>query len=331
MHAVSSGGVTPVYLLSLPRAGSTLCQRILAAHPDIATVNEPHILLPLLYSLKQDSVVSTYSHVSAAQAIQDFCKSLPNGEDDLLAEMREYALRIYRRSAPGDHRYFLDKTPKYNLVAAEILRLFPNGKFIFLWRNPLAIVSSFIETWGAGRWNVFYFKIDLFQGLDNLVRTYLAHQDAVVSLRYEDAVLDAETTWPEVFAYLGLSFDPAVLTRFSGRRFTGRVRDPNSDLPEYQSINTSPLNKWRTILDNPLRRVWCRRYLRWIGRERLEVMGYDLDGLLAELEGTPTRWHHVAQDAYRIPVGAAYHLFEPRFVQQKLSGWRRGERLYMHT
>jgi hypothetical protein len=40
---------TPLFLLSLPRSGSTLAQRILAAHGGIATTSEPWILLPYLY------------------------------------------------------------------------------------------------------------------------------------------------------------------------------------------------------------------------------------------------------------------------------------------
>jgi Sulfotransferase family len=308
-----------------------LCQRILGTHPEIATVNEPHILLSLLYSLKDDSVVSTYSHVSAARAMQDFCESLPNGEDDLFAEMREYVLRVYQRSAQKEYRYFLDKTPKYNLIADDLVRLFPDAKFIFLWRNPLAVVASFIETWGSGRWNVFYFKIDLFQGLDNLVHAYLDHQESVLSICYEDVVRYPERTWGNVFDYLELPFDPVILSRFSATRFIGRVRDPNSDQPEYQSITATPLDKWRTILNNPLRLAWCRRYLRWIGRERLAVMGYDLDGLLADLDAVPMGFHHVAQDAFRIPAGSAFHVLELKFAQRKLTDWWNGERLYMHT
>jgi hypothetical protein len=41
---------TPLFLLSLPRSGSTLAQRILAAHAGIATTSEPWILLPYLYA-----------------------------------------------------------------------------------------------------------------------------------------------------------------------------------------------------------------------------------------------------------------------------------------
>lgn len=43
---------TPLFLLSLPRSGSTLAQRFLAAHDAIARASEPWILLPYLYTLR---------------------------------------------------------------------------------------------------------------------------------------------------------------------------------------------------------------------------------------------------------------------------------------
>jgi hypothetical protein len=297
----------------------------------VATVNEPHLLLPLLHSLRDDSIRATYGQHYAAQAIQDFCTYLPQGEAQYLQAIRDTVLRLYAEASPGGQHYFLDKTPKYHLLAEEIIDLFPDGKFLFLWRNPLAVVSSLIETWGDGSWNVFHFKIDLLQGLDNLIQTYSRHQDSVHAFRYEDAILEPEKTWAGVFNHLDLPFDPSVLSSFSQTRFRGRVRDPNSDAPDYQTIRTRPLEKWRTVLNNPLRRAWCRRYLKKIGPERLAIMGYDLDVLLGELDSAPLAMHHVLGDLYGIPVGEAYHVLELQLLKQKFRSWRRGQAIYMHT
>ena len=81
------------------------------------------------------------------------------------------------------------------------------------------------------------FKIDLLQGVDNLIQTYLKHQDRAHAFRYEDAILSPEATWSEVFRYLDLPFDPTILTKFSRVKFHGRIRDPNSDKPENQTIS----------------------------------------------------------------------------------------------
>ena len=165
----SNGHMIPIFLFSLPRSGSTFSQRIIGSHRDVATVNEPHFLIPMFYALHENDVRSTYNHYYSAQAIQDFCEYLPNGVNDYYEEVHDLTLHLYTKAAPHKAKYFLDKTPKYHLIPEEIIRIFPEAKLIYLWRNPLAIISSIIETWGGGNWNVYHFKIDLFQGLDNLV------------------------------------------------------------------------------------------------------------------------------------------------------------------
>ena len=122
----------PAFIFALPRSGSTLTQRILASHKDIATVTEPHILLYYIYSLKDRGVYSRYNHQSLVWAIQDFCNELPNGVEDYLAELRTFVLRLYARATNNKAKYFLDKTPKYSLVVNDIIHIFPDAKFIFL-------------------------------------------------------------------------------------------------------------------------------------------------------------------------------------------------------
>ena len=327
----SNGHLIPIFLFSLPRSGSTLSQRIIGSHSDVATANEPHFLIPMFYALKDNDVRSTYNHFYSAQAIQDFCGYLPNGVNDYYEELHELALHLYAKAAPHKAKYFLDKTPKYHLISEEIIRIFPEAKIIFLWRNPLAIISSIIETWGGGEWNVYHFKIDLFQGLDNLVNSFKKHAGQAYAFHYEDALLNPVETWRKVFTYLDLPFDPAVLTKFSQVHLTGRITDPNSSMAEFQTINQQPLEKWKKVVNTPMRIAWCQNYLKWIGQERLSVMGYDLETLLAELHSLPVSWHHLGKDIYKIPLGKAYHVLELQLMKEKYLTWKHGKRIYMHN
>jgi hypothetical protein len=54
-----------------------------------------------------------------------------------------------------------------------------------------------------------------------------------------------------------------------------------------------------------LRKSWCRRYLRFIGRERLAVMGYDLAGLERELSLQPASFDSFGADLGRLVVDVA--------------------------
>ena len=76
---MTSGGVQPVLLLSLPRSGSTLLQRLLGAHSEVATAPEPWVLLPFLYALRPDDVYAEYGHRVAVSAVAEFLDRLPDG------------------------------------------------------------------------------------------------------------------------------------------------------------------------------------------------------------------------------------------------------------
>ena len=293
-----SPGPTPLFLFSLPRSGSTLAQRILAAHAPIATASEPWVLLPYLYALRDRGAYAEYNHGVLVQAVEDFCDTLPGGRDDYLAEVRELMLRLYSRASPGGARYFLDKTPRYHLVAEDVVAAFPEAKIVLLWRNPLAVLASIIETWSGGKWNLYRFKVDIYDGVENLVRARERHGERTHAVRYEDLVTDPVTAWDGVFRYLDLPFEPSSLEQFSGITLAGRMGDPTG-IGKYAAVSNASLEGWERTLNNPFRKAWCRRYLRWIGRERLALMGYDLDALLADLDALTTSVQRVGSDLGR--------------------------------
>ena len=135
----------------------------------IATTSEPWILLPFLFSTKEKGVYAEYSHKVMVQAVDHFCRELPGGMDDYFEELRTFAVAALREGVQWRSPILPHKTPRYHLVVDDVIRLFPDGKFIFLWRNPLAVIASIIETWGQGKWNLYLCKVDLFDGLENLI------------------------------------------------------------------------------------------------------------------------------------------------------------------
>lgn len=308
--------MTPVFLLSLPRSGSTFVQRVLATHPQISTAPEPWILLPLIYASRKQGVFAEYGHSEAIVAIEDFCARLANGRGDYDRELREFAIGLYRRCAADGARYFLDKTPRYHLIVDDLLRLFPDARFIVLWRHPLAVVASMITTWGAGRWNLYQFKIDLYRGLANLVAAQQTMPGRMLAVRYEDLLTAPDRCWPRLFAHLGLEYDRSVLDQLPKVRLEGRVGDQVGSA-QYATASVEPLGKWRSVMRNPLRKAWCRRYLRWIGAPRLAVMGYRLEDLLAEIDAVPFDLAGLGSDVWRVVYGTVFCALEFRIMKAK--------------
>ncbi len=320
---------TPLFLLSLPRSGSTMAQRILAAHEPIATASEPWILLPYLYTLRERGVYAEYNHRALVQAVEDFCEALPAGREDYVAEIREFTLRLYEKASPEGTRYFLDKTPRYHLISDELVAAYPQGRFLILWRNPLAVVASIIETWAGGKWNLYRFKVDLFDGLENLIRTYERHKARIHAMRYEDLVTEPAETWNEAFEYLDLPFDRSSLELFGDVELGGRMGDW-SGTRKYAKVSEESMEGWRRVLNNPVRKIWCRRYLRWIGRERLALMGYDLDDLLVELDSLPTSYQRSFSDLGRGCWGLVRDFSEPRILGEKVSKLPAWKHVHVH-
>ncbi len=320
--------IQPIFLFSLPRSGSTLSQRILAKHPEISTVTEPCILLPYIYSLKDRGVYAEYGHKITAWGVQDFCAALPNGQKDYLAEVRSLVERLYAKAADGHARYFVDKTPNYSFIANEIIQLFPDAKFIFLWRNPLAIVSSLITMWHGGRWSLYRYDAHLYEGLSRLVEAYEKHADHVHVLHYEKMLANPMTEWQRLFDYLDLPFEPGLIARYNEVRLEGRLGDHVGQ--KYASLNQEPLEKWKNILANPMRKAWCFRYLRWIGPERLALMGYNMDDMVGELQNIGPSIRFAGSDLWWIPYSGVYRLFEGNIMKRKLRALLSGEHIHIH-
>jgi hypothetical protein len=293
--------VEPLFLLSLPRSGSTLVQRVLATHGEIATAAEPWVALPQLYATRGSGVYAEYGYGPSTRAIREFADTLPGGSDAYRSEVRGFLERVYAL-AGGSATYFLDKTPRYHLVAGELLDLFPEAKAVVLWRNPLAVVSSIVETWAGGRWTFGRWNVDLHEGLARLVTAAEQHAGRVHTLRFEDLVERPDESWPALFAYLELPYDPSVLSAFANTRLDARMGDP-SGAREYTELSTEPLVKWKRTFANAYRKAWARRYLDWIGRERLAAMGYDVDELQRELASIPSRPKGLVSDAWRGAYG----------------------------
>jgi hypothetical protein len=308
-------GIQPIFLFSVSRSGSTLIQRIISAHEGVATASEPWLLLPHAYTLRGQGVDAEYVHPLLVTAIDDFCARLPRGRDDYLDELRGFVLRLYEKASGDGVTHFLDKTPPYCLVAEEIMRLFPEGKFVFLWRNPLSVVASMIETWGP--WHPTFMSSDLFIGMPRLIAAYEANQDRVHAARFEDLSGGDEARWTELMAYLGIDFDSDSLSRFAQIELSGRMGDPTGR-KQYSALSTEPQRKWKGTLVNPLRREWCRRYLRFLGAERLNVMGYDLDRIVGELDSQPASFDSFGPDLWRAAKDVAKEPIRVRTRSRRL-------------
>jgi hypothetical protein len=259
---------------------------MLATSDEIATASEPWLLLPLIYTLKPDGIKAEYGHNLSVRAIRDFYEQFPNGRQDYLEEMRKFTLNLYSKNYRPGVVYFIDKTPRYHLVINEIIEIFPEGKFIFLWRNPLAVVSSIINSWCNGKWKPRAWNLDLYAGTKNIITAYNDivnnNNTRVHSLQYETLVRDSSTEMMKICEYLSIDYTDKMIYSFQNVNLNGGLGD-KSGVKNYKSVSNSSIDKWKTTFNNPFRRHWAKKYLNWLGEDNLRTMGYDYDDLIESI------------------------------------------------
>ncbi|MET0385916.1 MAG: sulfotransferase [Polyangiales bacterium] len=208
-----------LFIISPPRAGSTLLQHMLGSHSQIFTYPEPHLITPLAFLGFHDLVdKAPYDHVNAAEAMKTFVAGLPRGEDDYLDALRAYSDTLYGRMLlPTGKRYFLDKTPAYALVMPFLTRLYPRARYVVLTRHPLAVASSYAESFFHGDWTA----ANLFNPVVNryvpaIARVLREPPQHLLHVGYEQLVREPEAQLAEIFRFLALPDEPQVVS-YAGR------------------------------------------------------------------------------------------------------------------
>jgi tetratricopeptide (TPR) repeat protein len=226
----------PIFILGMPRAGSTLIEQILASHPQVeGTMELPDIpaIAKQLGRREAKNERSVYPECLADLAADDL-RAL--GEDYL------ETTRVQRKT---DRPFFIDKMPN-NWAHAGLIRLIlPNAKIVDARRHPLACCfSNFKQHFARGQG----FTYDLAE-LGTYYRDYvtlMAHLDAVQPGRihrviHEALVDDPEAEVRRLLAYLGLPFDPACLAFYENER---AVRTASSEQVR-RPINREGFDQWR--------------------------------------------------------------------------------------
>ena len=311
--------MTPVFIFSLPRSGSTLLQRLLANHSEIATAAEPWVLLPLVYMRKNTGVLSEYSHATSIKAVKEFSSKLhiKNGFNNLLSE---FVLNLYKGTTTGSEKFFIDKTPRYYYIIDEIVELFPNAKFIFLFRNPAQVFSSVLTTWCGNK----FFKLyrnrhDLFLGPTLLTQAYEKHKEQAISINYADLVTDEKQCLKKLYAYLGLSGDHhQMLDAGLPKLVSGEMGDKTGQL-NYEEISIQPLDKWKFTFSTQLRKWYLKRYIHLLGNGVAQSHGYVVAELEREIDAIPNsgKWPILKDLAGIIYQSAVYRYQLNIFLSSK--------------
>jgi protein-tyrosine sulfotransferase len=228
----------PVFVLCGARSRSTLLRFILDAHPDLACPPETNIpalcaQLATVWSLIVGAPISP-ERGEEPPAIPDAAiVGIRHSVDDIIASY------LARR---GGQRY-CDKSLGTARFADLLLRVYPETKFVCLYRHPMDMIASGIE---ACPWGVAGYGFDPYIAASPgnimlaLARYWTDHTSSILAaeeqfpgschrVRYEDLVADPERTAAELFAFLGVPPVPGITSEcFTARHERSGPADYNS-------------------------------------------------------------------------------------------------------
>ena len=235
-----------VFVISPPRAGSTLLQRMTGAHAEVFTHPEPHLISPIAHLGVYANVdKAAYDHINAAEAIQAFIADLPNGEQDYLDALRAYTDTLYGRMlSTSDCSYFLDKTPANALVLPFLCRLYADAKYVVLTRHPLAVFSSYANSFFDGDWEAAHaFNPILERYVPAMAALIRERPVPLLQVAYEDLVTEPQPQLERVFAFLGLEHDPDAVDYGKAGAMKKGLGDPITVDRQGRPV-TASVDKW---------------------------------------------------------------------------------------
>ncbi len=238
----------PIFILGLPRAGSTLIEQILSSHSQVeGTLELPNIL----------SLAHRLDGARRRDEEANYPRNLTELDRDALARFGEDFIRDTRIHRKLGKRFFIDKMPNNFRHIALIHLILPNAKIIDARRGAMGCCfSGFKQLFAEGQ--------EFTYGLEEVGHYYrdyvglMDHWDRVLPgqvlrVRYEEVVADLESQVRRLLDFLGLPFEPACLNFHETER---AVRTASSEQVR-QPIFRSGVDQWENFSDHldPLRAV----------------------------------------------------------------------------
>lgn len=225
-------GKTPIFIVGLPRTGTTLTERIVSSHSLVESVGETQFLQMVL---RRESAINSIENMNPAMV-----HAVAQKDMGLIAKGYMDAVR-YRL---GDEPMFIDKLPFNFLFLGFIAKAYPDARIIHLSRNPMDACFSMYK-------QVFTWAYKFSYSLEGLGQYYVAYdrllnhwrgllKDRMIEIEYESLVTDQEGQTRILLDKLGLEFEPTCLDFDQNRAPSATA----SSVQVREKVHTRSVNKW---------------------------------------------------------------------------------------
>ncbi|WP_318012273.1 tetratricopeptide repeat-containing sulfotransferase family protein [Mesorhizobium sp. CA4] len=195
---------TPIFVVGMPRSGTTLVEQIIASHPQVFGAGELNIL---------KTAVGKQFPMSMPGGFPAGIAEMP---DNAFAEAGQAYLDMLHTRYPG-YRHITDKMPGNFLLVGFLHMMLPKAKIVHCARDAAATCLSIFKVHFRGDSHRYGYDLGELADFHNLYTDIMAHWHKVLpgvvhDVRYEDFVTDQEGQTRALMAYLGLPWDDKVLS-----------------------------------------------------------------------------------------------------------------------
>jgi len=233
---------SPIFIVGLPRSGSTLIEQILSSHSQVEGTMELAVIPRLvqdLQGLERTDPTPRYPGLLAELPAEEFAR---------LGEQYLTDTKVYRKGKP----FFIDKMPNNFRHLGLIHLILPNAKIIDARRDPLACCfSNYKQLFASGQ--QFTYSIDDIARYYRMYVEMMAHWDCalpgrILRIKHEDVVDDLEANVRRILEFCELEFEEGCVEFYKTERTVHSASSEQVRRP----LNREGVDQWR-------------RYEPWLG------------------------------------------------------------------
>jgi hypothetical protein len=225
----------PIFILGLPRVGSTLIEQIISSHSSVDATHELPNIIATALKLNKRQIQNMESRYP------DILLGLSDPQLKLIGENYVKDAEVFRSKGI----YFIDKMPNNFKHIGLISLILPNAKIIDIRRNSMsACFSCYKQLFAEGQ--EFTYNLENLAGYYNGYVDLMKHWNEVLpnkilSINYEDVVNNFEISVKKILDYCELPFEKACLEFYKSKR---SVKTPSAEQVR-QPIYTSGMDYWK--------------------------------------------------------------------------------------
>jgi tetratricopeptide (TPR) repeat protein len=244
-----------VFLVGFPRSGTTLLENVLAAHPDVVTLEE-----------KDTLAQAAEAYLMSEDGLERLSRIDP---DDALEQRDAYWAAVRGFGVEPEGRLFIDKMPLASVLLPLVSKLFPNARVLFAVRDPRDVVlSCFRRRFGMNAAMYQFLSLDgaaayydAVMRLGDIYRDRLPIPQHIV--RYESLVEDFETTARSVCGFIGLDWR-AEMANIAATARSRAITTPSA-AQLARGLNREGQGTWRRYHEQmapvlPVLEPWVERF-----------------------------------------------------------------------